>query len=130
TADMPRSWRATSGSSAHSALAGSMNAALRTNTARYADERRTQRAPAPIAPTTRPAGSDEVGVVGRATSNTATRVRNETALARKTAPGPRAANRSPPAAGPTARATFRDTPLSATAAGRSSRRTRLGAYAC
>src|SRR5882724_6967141 len=63
-------------------------------------------------------------------ASTRTTPRNDAAFRRKTQPAPRAATRSPPSAGPRARATLTEMPPSATAAASSSRGTRSGVVAC
>ena len=55
---------------------------------------------------------------------------NDTALSTNTQPAPTAATTNPPIAGPTARARFMFSPLSAAACGRSERSTRSGWMAC
>src|ERR1700755_3108550 len=55
---------------------------------------------------------------------------NDTAFSANTQPAPTAATTNPPTAGPTARATFMFSPLSAAAWGSTGRSTRSGLTAC
>src|SRR5215210_1653511 len=106
-----------------------MNSAARTRTALSAGSLRAKRSPARRAP---------INLSGRASwclepsqRKTTQRARkNKTALNRKTTPGPAAAMRSPPTAGPTALDALTLTPTRVTAWGSSLRETSEGSTVC
>src|SRR5829696_715577 len=106
-----------------------MNSAARSRTALSAGAWRAKRNPACRA---------SANVSGRASwclepshrKNTQREMKNKTALIRNTAPGPAAAIRSPPTAGPIALETLTLTPTRVMAWGNSLRETRSGCIAC
>src|SRR5947208_2323288 len=83
-----------------------------------------------MAPGTSSGGRRARGTSRCQRASTTTTPRNDAAFRRKTQPAPRAATRSPPSAGPRARATLTEMPPSATAPASSSRGTRSGVVAC
>ena len=109
--------RASTGRRANRALAGSANPNTRARRTRISGAWRTYRTPTRIAPTTS-SGGRVPPVAGRFHRYRTTRTpAKETAFRAKVAAGPPRATRSPPRAGPTARATLIEMPLRVTALG-------------
>ncbi len=119
---------ATTGSSAHTALAAGINRIARYNNRRTISACRTYRPPARSASTSPSRGPTSARTGARQLATTMAIPTNDTALRAKTQPAPTAATTKPPTAGPTARATFMFSPFNAAACGRSLTIDQVGLY--
>ena len=129
-APIPSRWFATSGSSAHSALPGTMNSAARSRIRRTIEECRTYRPPARTAAANRSGAPPSSPTGRRQRSSTTMNTTNDSALRAKTAATPVCAMSTPAIAGPIARATFMLIAPSADADGSCARGTSSGITAC